>query len=133
MRTFPGKHALVVDDEPSTRTLLREALRELAMDVWEAVDGADAIHQSLNNYFDLVTMDILMPNMHGLDAIKAMRMVDPTVRIVVVSSCRDRKTNQAVHNLDVPHIVHKPVRLDEFYQAIENLMEAPDSEPVAED
>ncbi len=118
MQRYPGKKALVVDDESSTRLLLKEALEELGIQVTEAVDGADAIHKSLETQFDLATMDILMPNVNGLDAIRAMRTVDPGYRIVVISSCRDDEHRRAVRDLDVPHYIHKPVRLAELYAAV---------------
>ncbi len=119
MRRFPNQLALVVDDEPSTRTLLRAALEEIGFAVTEAVDGADAIHQALLAPVDLITMDIMMPNVDGLDAIRALRTVDPECRIVVVSSCCEEAILTAVRELTVPHFVRKPVQVDDLYAAVD--------------
>jgi len=124
MPEFTGKTALVVDDEASVRLLLREALEELGLEVSEAVDGADAIEQSLETQFDLVTMDILMPNVNGLDAIRALRMVDPDYRIIVVSSCTEEKYLRTVRELGVADFIPKPVRLAELYAAVRRLLPA---------
>ncbi|MGD8452295.1 MAG: response regulator [Phycisphaerae bacterium] len=118
MHPYPGLPALIVDDEPSTRFLLREVLESLGMVVTEAVDGADAIHKSLLSRYTLTTMDILMPNVNGLDAIHALRMVDPTCRIVVVTSCTEPDLPQALRDLDVPLLVRKPIRVDTLHTAI---------------
>jgi DNA-binding response OmpR family regulator len=118
MKPFDGKRALVVDDEPCTRPLLREALEAVGMEVAEAVDGADAIHKSLETHFDLATMDIMMPNVNGLDAIRAMRMVDPTYRIIVVSSTIDDQHRKAIRELGVPQLIPKPVGFAELHEAV---------------
>ncbi len=119
MRRFEGKSALVVDDEPSTRLLLREALQDIGMTVTEANDGADAIHKSIQSTFDVTTMDIMMPNVDGLDAIRAMRMVDPKCRIIVVTSRREESTRREAHQLGITHFLTKPVRLPELYEAVQ--------------
>jgi two-component system chemotaxis response regulator CheY len=119
MLSLQGKRVLVVDDEPSTRLLLREAFGALGMQVTEAVDGADAIYQSLQTPFHVTTMDIMMPNVDGLDAIRAMRMVDPTCRIIVVSSMQDEPHRAAVRTLGVHQFVAKPIRLAQLHEALE--------------
>ncbi len=125
MLPFQGKRVLVVDDEPSTRLLLREALEVLGMEVTEACDGAEAIYHSLQNTFDLTTMDIIMPNVDGLDAIRAMRMVDPNYRIVVISSCQDPEHTEAVRALGVHQSVPKPIRIPQLHQAVHAAMAGP--------
>jgi CheY-like chemotaxis protein len=124
MRSLEGKQALVVDDEPSTRILLREVLEGLGMRVAEAVDGADAIHKSLQTRFDLTTMDIMMPNVNGLDAINAMRMVDPAYHIIVVSSMNDEVYRQAARDLGVLHFVPKPISVAALREAVHAEMNA---------
>ena len=122
MKRFDGKNALVVDDEPSTRTLLRAALEDVGMHVTEAVDGADAIHKSLAGRFDLTTMDIRMPNVNGLDAIHALRTVDPACRIIVVSAFTDEAHREAVRELGVDHFLSKPIHIQEVYAAVSDVL-----------
>jgi len=118
MQDSPKKTALVVDDEPSIRLLLCETLKELGMEVVEAVDGADAIEESMANQFDLTTMDILMPNVDGLDAIRAIRTVDPNARIIVITSCREEAYRLSAHDMGIRHFINKPVHLAEFRRAV---------------
>ncbi|MBN1343461.1 MAG: response regulator [Phycisphaerae bacterium] len=118
MCPYQGRSVLVVDDEASTRLLLRAAFEDVGMQVTEAVDGADAIHKSLEAEFDLTTMDILMPNVDGLDAIRAMRMIDPGYRIIVISSCEEPEVREAARELGVPSFLGKPIHLTALYQAV---------------
>jgi CheY-like chemotaxis protein len=122
MQCFKDIRALVVDDEESTRLLLREALEELGITVTEACDGADAIYKSLLTPFDLVTMDIHMPHVDGLDAIRAMLTVDPGYRIIVISSCRAEKFRAAAREQGVFHFLYKPVKLTELKAAVEEIL-----------
>ncbi|NLX12606.1 MAG: response regulator [Phycisphaerales bacterium] len=114
--------ALVVDDDASTRLLLREALESMGLLAEEAADGAEAIHAYIENEFDLVTMDIMMPNVNGVDAIHALRMVDPGCRIIVITSCTDEHLSAQVRDLNVPWVIRKPIHLSEFYAAVRNAL-----------
>jgi CheY-like chemotaxis protein len=58
--------ALVVDEEPLVRILVREALEQSGHDVCEAEDGAQALERFAEHRPDIVVMDIMMPGMDGL-------------------------------------------------------------------
>jgi YesN/AraC family two-component response regulator len=75
-------------------------------------------------------MDILMPGVDGLDAIRAMRTVDPDCRIVVVSSCTEEHYRNAVRALCVEQFVVKPVRIDRVQDAVAAEMARPSPSSV---
>lgn len=62
---FSGTRALVVDDLPANRELLRELLQDTGISVSEAGDGQSALDKLLQEHFDVVLMDIQMPVMDG--------------------------------------------------------------------
>jgi eukaryotic-like serine/threonine-protein kinase len=64
---------LVADDSRELRTVLSGQLRKLGFDVQSAVDGHDAIDRALSFKPHLIIMDIMMPNLNGLNATKRMR------------------------------------------------------------
>lgn len=68
-------HILIVDDEELIREVIKEYLTLEDFLVDEANDGKEAITKVENNYFDLVIMDIMMPNMDGYQAIKKIKEI----------------------------------------------------------
>jgi CheY-like chemotaxis protein len=79
------KEILVIDDEPAIRKSLRRVLERAGYSVRTAVDGVDGLKKLEMRVADIVITDIIMPNVHGVDAIKAIVEKFPRVRIVAIS------------------------------------------------
>ncbi len=78
---------LIVDDAKFMRNLLRKILTEGGYEVvGEAETGTEAVELYQKLKPSVVTMDIVMPDMSGIDAVKKIKEVDPNARIVVVSA-----------------------------------------------
>ena len=78
---------LIVDDAMIMRKLIRDAAEAAGWDVvGEAADGEAAVEAFRELRPDLVTMDLVMPVMGGLDALRAIRAEDPSARVVVVTA-----------------------------------------------
>lgn len=78
---------VVVDDSPLMRRLLSTALVEAGFDVVaQARDGADALALCEEHRPDVLSLDLAMPGMHGLDVLRALRRTGSTARVVVVSA-----------------------------------------------
>ena len=67
------KKLLVVDDEDRIRRLLRMYLEKENYDIEEAADGAEALDMALNNEYDLILLDLMLPEMDGIEVAKALR------------------------------------------------------------
>ncbi len=71
-----SKQILVVDDSDSIREVLAYTLREAGYDVTTAVDGKDALAKAEKERFRMVLTDLYMPEMDGLELIKALRVLE---------------------------------------------------------
>lgn len=86
----PKLTALIVDDEPelikSIVSVLHSALPEYSLQVVEAENGRVALEAVKAQSFDLVLMDVRMPEMNGLDALKAIKEIDPRTFVVIMTA-----------------------------------------------
>ena len=68
-KSYGKKHILIVDDNKLNIKVARKALEDFKFDIDEAYDGIEAIEKVKNNKYDLILMDIMMPNMNGEEAL----------------------------------------------------------------
>jgi two-component system, OmpR family, response regulator RpaB len=78
-------HVLVVDDEKMIRSLLKMSLQRMGYEVTTADDGAEALDLFQSNTFDLVLLDILMPNVDGFTVCSELRRISD-VPIVMLTA-----------------------------------------------
>ncbi|RKP54114.1 response regulator [Cohnella endophytica] len=78
---------MVVDDAAFMRMVLKNILTEGGHEIIaEAINGEDAVHHYLKCTPDLVTMDITMPEMDGIAALKELIKINPLVKVVMCSA-----------------------------------------------
>jgi CheY-like chemotaxis protein len=76
---------LVVDDDPMLRGLLGKSLGKAGFEVLEAATGKAALESMSNTASELVVTDVLMPDMNGLDVVRALRKQNPAIPMVIIS------------------------------------------------
>jgi two-component system chemotaxis response regulator CheY len=80
------KSVLVVDDAAFMRMMIRDILAREGYTIHEAVNGRDAVEKYAEVRPDIVTMDITMPEMGGLEALRLIREEDAEARVLMVSA-----------------------------------------------
>jgi len=112
---------LVVDDDPAVRSAISRALRT-DYDVDEAVDGADALAQHSASPADALVLDLMMPEIGGLDVCRTLRRRDDPVPILVVTA-RDA-VDDRVEGLDAgaDDYLVKPFAIEELRARVRALL-----------
>jgi two-component system, OmpR family, KDP operon response regulator KdpE len=113
----PPLRVLVVDDEPPIRKLLRMGLGTQGYRVIEAPDGKSAL-DLLGENPDLIILDLGLPDMQGLDLLRALRARSDAVPIVVLSSRDDEAAKVQALDLGADDYVTKPFGMDELLARI---------------
>ncbi|MCE5300734.1 MAG: response regulator [Spirochaetia bacterium] len=81
------KKVLIVDDTKFMRSILASILKKKDLKiVGEAVNGRDAIEKYKELQPDLVTMDIIMPEMDGIQAVREILKIDPNAKVLMCSA-----------------------------------------------
>jgi two-component system response regulator MprA len=113
---------LVVDDEPSVRTSLERALRLEGYDVTLAEDGADALRQLATSVPDAVVLDVLMPNVDGIEVCRRLRAAEDATPVLMLTA-RDSVTDR-VAGLDAgaDDYLVKPFALEELFARLRALL-----------
>jgi DNA-binding response OmpR family regulator len=109
---------LVADDDPDVRSTLGEYLKTQGLTVVEASNGLEALLEVKRERPAAVVLDLWMPRLGGVDALRRIRRFDPTIAIVVVTG----DTNPAVHAqaaaLGAQAILVKPIRFADLAAAL---------------
>jgi len=80
---------LIVDDEDQVRQLIKDTLEQAGYQVREGRDGKEALYLYRQKPFDLVIMDILMPDQDGLECIATLRREFPHVKVIAITGGTD--------------------------------------------
>ena len=116
----PSQRVLIVDDSPYACALLGKMMEDHGYQVaGSAGSVADAVKLFGELKPDFVTMDLVMPDGGGVEAIKAFYEIDPKARIIVVSGVAGGiGESQVAAELGVSTFVQKPIRWPDLERAI---------------
>jgi DNA-binding NtrC family response regulator len=105
-------YILVVDDEASVRALLEQyfAAHHAVYDVRTASSGEEAVKAVIDRRPALVLLDIEMPGMGGVDALRAIRALDARIPVLMVTGNEDARVAGEVIALGAFSYVPKPLR-----------------------
>lgn len=80
------KSLLIVDDDDEIRELLEFDLAQSGYKVDTAQNGFDGLEKAVNNYYDLVLLDVMMPKMNGFDVCKNIRKSKPELPVLLLTA-----------------------------------------------
>lgn len=115
---------LIVDDDPNCRQILELMLSRSGFSLALAVNGAEALHMAAAVRPDLILMDILMPEMSGLDAVAALRR-DPdlaAIPVLAVTALAFEEERRTAIAAGFDAVVTKPFSRRQILEAVERFL-----------
>lgn len=113
---------LLVEDEDQIRKLVRMNLQMEGYEVIEAVDGPQALQIIQNQHFDLILLDIMLPEINGFQICEQVRLRNKKVGIIFLSA-RDSTEDRIMGlKLGADDYITKPFNLEELLLRVQNLV-----------
>ncbi|WP_274361472.1 response regulator [Paenibacillus thermotolerans] len=114
---------LVVDDAAFMRMMIKDILTKNGYEVVaEAADGAQAIEKFKEFRPDLITMDITMPEMDGITALKEIKKVDPSAKVIMCSAMGQQAMVIDAIQAGAKDFIVKPFQADRVIEAIKKTL-----------
>ena len=111
---------LLVEDEKKTAEMLAQALESEDIQVTWIDDGRKAIDSMVKGKFDLVILDLKLPQMSGDEVLEAIRKIDPYVEVVVYTNYQDPPVMKKLINLGVEGYISKGASAD-LWETVEKI------------
>lgn len=113
---------LIVDDSRTSRKILRTILENAGHEViGEAVDGVDGVNKFQELSPEITTLDITMPNMDGLEALKEIKKMNADAKIIMVTAAGQQNKMVEAIKSGASEFVTKPFEADEITGLIDKM------------
>ncbi|MEN3042454.1 MAG: chemotaxis protein CheY [Fervidobacterium sp.] len=114
---------LVVDDAAFMRMMLKDILTKAGHEViGEAANGVEAVEKYKELKPDVVTMDITMPEMNGIDAIKEIKKFDPNATVIVCSAMGQQAMVIEAIQAGAKDFIVKPFQASRVVEAVQKVL-----------
>ena len=127
-----AKRIITVDDAPIIRLMIKDVLVECGKFdvVAECSNGREAVEKYKELKPDLVTMDIIMPEMDGIQALEEILKFDPNAKVVMVTAIDQRESLMKAIRLGATDYIVKPFEADRVMSAVQKALgESPETAP----
>ena len=121
---------LVTDDEQKIREMIRKYAEFEGFTVDEATDGFDAVNKADKEKYDLIIMDVMMPNLDGFSAVKEIKKKDPNVPVIMLSALGEEYDKIHGFDVGVDDYVVKPFSTKELMMRIHAILKRTNADTV---
>lgn len=114
---------LIVDDAAFMRMMIKDILTKNGYEVVaEAANGVEAIELYKSHQPDLVTMDITMPEMDGIEAVKQIKAVNPAAKVIMCSAMGQQSMVMDAIKAGANDFIVKPFQADRVLEAVKKIV-----------
>ena len=122
MITVYGDCISVAEDDKSLRRLIETFLIKNGYTVHCACDGKEALDVLDKEHIDLIVSDIMMPNMSGIEALAAIKQIDPNSKVVMCSAMGQESMVMEAIKLGALDFIVKPFKQDRIVQTVTKIL-----------
>ena len=112
---------MITDDSKLLRKKLREELEKLDCDVLEAENGKEAIMRDLTEQPDGIILDIVMPEVGGVETLQVIKEINPEIPVIMLSSAGTSQKLKQTLELGALDFIQKPYTSEQIKQAVEQI------------
>lgn len=115
---------LVVDDDAALRLSITSALAENDYTVDQASNGEEALNRIHVTQFDLVLLDVNMPKMSGMEALKEIRTIDPSIIVIMLTAFSNIRDAVEATKIGAYNYLEKPIKAENLVYLIDKALSA---------
>jgi len=119
-----GRDILIVDDQPAIRMLLAEVFQTAGFNVREAGSGKEAIERFALEPAAFLLLDLKMPDMDGLEALREIRSMSRDVKAIMISAYSDPEKLEEARRLGVQRVFTKPFDIEKLRDYVVRQLES---------
>ena len=119
----PPRTVLIIDDDAAHRLMLREAVKDKGHRSVEAASGEEGLKALETGVIDLILLDIKMPGMGGMEALKHIKTFNPALPVIIMTAYATVQTAIEALKLGAEDYLLKPLNLDELEEAIQAVIQ----------
>ncbi len=124
---FTGKVVLVVEDNMISYKLISAVLSQVKVGIVHAANGRQAIELCANmDHYDLVLMDMQMPEMNGLEATKKIKLIRPGLPVIATTANTFDEDEIAFRNAGCDAFLSKPLQFRKLFELMQSFFDLQD-------
>jgi CheY-like chemotaxis protein len=117
-----NKKILIAEDEDNNYRLLNCYLLPTNAEISWALNGKEAIEMALNNSFDIILMDIKMPVLNGIEAIRKIKKIKPEIPIIAQTAFAYKTDLSELSTIGVENYIVKPIKQADLLKIVKKLI-----------
>ena len=115
---------LVVDDQFSDRETLKEIMEDKGYRVATARDGAETIGMVKSRHYDIIFLDVRLPDMNGIETFEKVKEIDPGVTVIMMTGYSEEDLLKRAVSEGAYTCIHKPFDMKKVMSLVEDVVEA---------
>jgi DNA-binding NtrC family response regulator len=115
------RKVLIVDDDRDIVTIVSTILSGRGWDIKAAYNGREALEAVTSSKPDIILLDIMMPEMNGIEVLKRIKKIDIDARIIMITAFGDVESYLDSMELGAYEYINKPFETDELLEMIDRV------------